>query len=135
VAKKTKIKKQNKPTVGGLQKGPGKWILLSIHDADKKIVGQLDLVGKTVSFRGQADKAARVFFDTSKIFIDGYIAERLTEHIPDEEETIGYELDSSVFTKVIRQLGLKPDDVLSHTEYPDRIVIVTKNGKKFKVPI
>ena len=135
MAKKSKIKQENKPIISGLERKPGKWILLTIQDANKKVVGQLDLVGKYVTFRGNPDKAARAFFDCTKSFIDSYIAERLTQRVPDEEEVIGFELDSSIFTKVIKQLGLKPDDVLAHTEYPNRIVIVTKAGKKHTVPI
>lgn len=135
MVQKLKIKKENKPIVSGLQRKPGKWILLSIQDANKKVVGQLDLVGKVVTFRGNPDEAAKAFFDCTKGFIDSYIAERLTQRVPDEEEVIGYELDSSVFIKVLKQLGLKPDDVLAHTEYPNRIVIVTKAGKKHTIPI
>lgn len=136
MAKKTKTKKENKPIVSGLQPSAGKWILLSIQDANHKVVGQLDLVGKVVTFRGNADKAARAFFDSTKGFIDSYITERLTEHLPpEEEEIITLETDSSLFTKALKKLNLKPEQVLSHTEYPNRLVIVTKDGKKLIVPI
>ena len=133
--KKQKTKKENKPIVSGYQRTAGKWILLSIQDENKKVVGQLDLVGKYLTFRGNPDKAAKAFFEATKSFVNSYIAERLTQHVPDEGDLIGFELDSSVFTKVLKQLGLKPDDVLAHTEYPNRIVIVSKAGRKYTVPI
>lgn len=135
MVKKIKSKKKNKPTVSGLQPGAGKWILLSIQDSNHKVVGQLDLVGKVVTFRSNANKAARAFFDSTKGFIDSYILERLTERPPAEEELITLDTDSSLFTKALKKLNLKPEQVLSHTEYPNRLVIVTKDGKKLIVPI
>jgi len=58
------------------EKPQGKVFLLTFHCFGKN-VGELELKGKNLHFKGDAAKSAKLLFDRLKTFVEQYIVERL----------------------------------------------------------